>query len=95
MQQFFTPEERHLVLMAMRPMTPERSFWYMVYVLPSALFATYALLHKEFAAGLVAYIALLIPSLMYLSRGARHAALWCSILAKYEAKVGALSESQA
>jgi hypothetical protein len=56
------------------------------------LFASYALWHRDFVAALVAYIALLVPALMYLNYSARYSGHWRSILEKYEAKVGALSE---
>jgi hypothetical protein len=73
MSQFFSPEEHRLVLLYLRPgaMTPERRLWYVAYILPSALFAIYAVLHRDFAAALVACIALLVPALMYLSHSAR------------------------
>ena len=81
-----------MVLLYLRPgaRTPERRLWYIAYVLPSVLFALYALWHRDFAAALVAYVALLTVALMYLSYSTRHSEHLRSALEKYEAAVGAL-----
>lgn len=63
----FTPEERHTVLLCLQPLAgkPERRLWYVAFILPSLLFALYALWNQDFVAMLVAYVALLTVALMF------------------------------
>jgi hypothetical protein len=90
----FSPEERRLIAMYLRPgsRSPERRLWFVAYILPSVLFATYALWNRDFIAALVAYIALLVVALMYLSYSTRYSEHLRSALEKYEDAVGALKE---
>jgi hypothetical protein len=92
MSDFLTPQERHTVLLCLRPSArvPERRIWYTAYILPSVLFALYSVYQRDFVAALVAYIALLIVALMYLSYSTRYSDHLRSALEKYEAQVGAL-----
>jgi predicted cobalt transporter CbtA len=94
MSQLFSPEERRLVLLYLRPgaLIQERSLWYLAYIVPSVLFAIYAVWRRDFVAALVAYVALLVPALMYLSYSGRYSKQFRSILEKYEGSVGALRE---
>jgi hypothetical protein len=73
-------------------MSRERSLWYVAYILPSVLFALYALWNQDFVAALVAYLALLVVAVLYLNYSGRYSEHFRSILAKYEEKVGALRE---
>lgn len=94
MTEFFTPEERHTVLLCLRTSAgaPERRFWYVAFILPSVLLALYGLWHQDFVATLVAYIALLVVALMYLARSTTRSDHLRTALEKYEARVGALRE---
>lgn len=88
----FTDEERGLLLrfLSERSWRLDRMMWYTAYILPSVLFAAYSLLRRDFVAALVAYIAILIVALMYLSYNSKDAELFRSAMEKYEARVGAL-----
>jgi hypothetical protein len=69
-------------------------FDYGVYVLPTLLFAGYGIWKMEFAAMLVAYVALLIVVVLYLSYSHRSAGHLRNALKKYEAEVGALKQNE-
>jgi hypothetical protein len=93
MPPLLTAEERHTVLLCLNPAYSNRGrwTWYAFYIVPSLLFAGYSLFNQDYVAALVAYIALLIPALMYLSRNFGSSDHLRTALEKYEAKVGALS----
>lgn len=91
----FTEEEKRIVhrILQRVPGKHEGLLIYSVYIFPSLLFAAYGLWKRDFVAVLVAYIALLVVALMYLSytRGDGHALY--SAVRKYEDEVGALQGS--
>lgn len=77
--------------------TPPRKydslFDYGFYISPSVLFAVYGLWNEDFVAVLVAYTALLLAAVFYLSYMRDYYKLMHSILTKYEAKAGLFASS--
>jgi hypothetical protein len=82
----FTEEERRLIAAYLRSVQKriEIGMWYAAYVVLSLLFAVYGLLNQDFAAALVAYLALLGVALMDLSYTFQHTNTFRSLLRKYE-----------
>jgi VIT1/CCC1 family predicted Fe2+/Mn2+ transporter len=70
-----------------RSKTSDAIFHYGTYILPSLLFALYALWKEDFVAALVAYVALLIVAIIYLSYAKSSGDTFRSILEKFEAVV--------
>jgi len=91
MSRDFTEQEQRLVALFVhyRHGVRERILVYVAYVLPSILFATYGFSNADFAASLLAYLALLLPASVYLGRYRRTLDLFRSIIEKYEAKLRA------
>jgi hypothetical protein len=87
----FTEQERRLVALFVhyRHGVRERVLVYVAYVLPSILVASYGFSNADFAASLLAYLALLFPATVYLGRYRRNLDLLRSIIEKYEAKLDA------
>lgn len=85
----FTEQERQLVALFVnyRHGVRERVLVYVAYVLPSILFATYGFSNADFAATMLAYLALLFPATVYLGRYGRNLDLVRSIIEKYEARL--------
>ena len=65
---------------------------YGAYVLPSVFFAAYGVWRKDFAAALVAYVALLVVVLSYLGWAREANERLRAALEKYEARTEALNE---
>ncbi|MFO1351747.1 MAG: hypothetical protein U1F68_14185 [Gammaproteobacteria bacterium] len=88
----FSADEKRLIarILHHQPMRGQALFDYGVYILPSALFAAYGLVKRDFVAVLVAYAALLIMALLYLGYVRSGSRVLHSALRKYEAQVGAL-----
>lgn len=55
-----------------------------MYVLPSYLFACYALWRHDFIAAITAYIALLVEAVLYISKAGEYSATLASICRKSE-----------
>jgi hypothetical protein len=81
-----TEEEKKAVLSAIRRKinTNEVAFMYATYILPSLLFTIYAIFKKDYIAALVAYGALLIPAIWYLSYSFGSSKHLYSAIEKYE-----------
>jgi hypothetical protein len=92
MNNAFNEEERQLIASYLLPTSKwcERSTWYVVYILPSALFALFGLWHRDYAATLVAYLALFVTTVWFLSYSTRYSNCFRSILMKYESQINAL-----
>jgi len=91
----FTDAERRLIAMFIHraPSRFDTVFQYGAYVLPSVLFAGYALTTASCVALLLAYVSLLIVVVLYLTySGAMQQTLHATIL-KYESRVRALDRS--
>src|SRR5262245_48603817 len=67
-----------------RSQTADAVFTYGAYILPSLLFAMYALWKADFVAALVAYAALLVVALLYLGHAKKSSDTFRSILEKFE-----------
>jgi len=78
-----------------RSQTADFVFHYGAYILPSLLFAMYALWNGDFVAALVAYAALLVVVLLYLSQAKRSSDIFRSILEKCEVAPSAGPGSEA
>lgn len=87
-----TEEETTIVWQVLKH-SPKRfnaMFDYGVYVLPTALFAMYGTWKADFIAMLVAYLALLLAAVLYLSHSYRSVRHLRTALEKYESEVGTL-----
>lgn len=86
----FTDEEKRLISLYSQDLGTwrDQAMHYGSVVVPSILFALYGLWHKDFVATLVAYGALLIAALAYLSYSRKYTAMLRSVLKKYEALRG-------
>ena len=93
----FTEEERRLIaLYTHKPRAnSDRVFLYGSYILPSFLFACYALWKHDFLAALTAYIALFIMALLYVGKSVEYTATIVSICKKAEALSAALKQGRA
>jgi len=76
-----------------RSQTADAVFTYGAYILPSFLFAIYALWKADFVAALVAYAALLVVALLYLGHVKKSSDTFRSILEKFEVATSAPSAS--
>lgn len=83
---FTDDEKRFISLYTYKRATAfDTIFHYGVYILPSLLFACYSVWNKDFIAALVAYIALFVIAVLYISNSAKYSSTLRSILEKYEA----------
>ena len=92
MNDAFNEEERQLIASYLLPTSKwhERTMWYAVYLLPSVLFASFGLWHRDYVATLVAYLALLVTTIWFLTYSTRYSNCFRSVLMKYEAQLNAL-----
>jgi hypothetical protein len=90
----FTDEEKAVIWKVLKksPGKFGAVFDYGVYVLPTILFSGYGLWKSDFAAMVVAYLALLIVVVLYLSHSHKTSESLRTALQKYENKVNALKE---
>src|SRR5262245_58910045 len=87
--QEFTDAERRLIALYLHraPSRFDSAFNYAAYVLPSVLFAGYALVTASFVALLLAYVSLLIVVVMYLVQTDRMQATLYAAIRKYESRL--------
>ncbi len=90
----FTEEERKLMYLYShkRSTRLETISYYGIYVLPSLLFACYAVWKSDLIAAVTAYIALFIVVVIYLSRSGEYDATLASVCNKAEAMSKILKE---
>jgi hypothetical protein len=88
----FTDDEKRLIYLCTQKRSTrlETLSHYGVYVLPSLLFAGYALWRHDLIAAITAYIALLVAAVLYLSKAGEYSATLASICRKSEAMSKAL-----
>lgn len=91
----FTTEEK---LLASRILKEKRGraqafFGYAVYIFPSLLFASYGLYKTDFGAIVVAYLALLLVAIIYLSYANNSSMTLKGLIEKYEEQIKSLANS--
>lgn len=87
-------EKRYIAaFLQQRSKTADFVFSYGAYILPSLLFAIYALWKKDFVAALVAYVALLVVALLYLSHAQKSSDTFRTLLEKFDAVASAKAGS--
>lgn len=91
-----TDEEKAIIwrILKTKPGKLGAMFDYGVYVLPTILFSGYGLWKNDFMAMVVAYLALLIIVILYLSYSHKTSDSLRTALEKYESKVNALRENE-
>lgn len=82
----FTREENQLITLYIHRHRSwfDTLFHYGAYILPSFIFAIYAILKGDFVAAIVAYVALFVMAVLYLSYSGRCSRILRSILVKYD-----------
>lgn len=86
-----TDDEKRYIAAYLQPRSRAADFvfQYGAYILPSLLFAIYALWNRDFVAALVAYAALLVVALLYLSHAQKSSDTFRSLLEKFDAVASA------
>jgi|GEM_PF-3428586 len=89
----FTDDEKRLIALYTLKYRGgfDRLVLYGAYVLPSLLFACYAVWNKDYLAAITAYVALFILALLYISKSTEYTATFASICKKAEALSAALN----
>ena len=87
----FTEDEKHLIAYYLRKHSRrlDTAFHYGTYILPSTLFAIYSIWKQDFVAAIVAYGALFIVAILYLSYSGQYSQSFRNILKKYDAMISA------